>query len=101
MKAIKIGCKTAGFQYGDTAEIGKGEGKISLEDAQALVNSGLAKEMQVVVSGTNENAKLIEANKVLADENAKLKSDIETLHNFVAEAINLAKGQIPAGYEKV
>ncbi|MDQ1341339.1 MAG: hypothetical protein QG567_2497 [Campylobacterota bacterium] len=49
MKAIILRCKTAGFQYGDTAEIGTGKGKISAEDAKDLVAQGLAEEVRVLV----------------------------------------------------
>lgn len=44
MKYIKLGCRTAGFKFGDIVEVGTGKGKISLKDAEALVKDGLAVE---------------------------------------------------------
>ena len=104
MKAIKLLCKTGGFAYGETPEIGKNKGQISSEDAQALVDAGLAVEMKVVVSGEAVvNAKVADlekANEVLVRANADLEAKIVALDGFVQEAINSAKGTIPDGYEK-
>lgn len=59
-------CKTAGFQHGDTAEVGTGKGKVSIEDAKALVEKGLATEVKVVIAGKS-NESVLEA-KIVALE---------------------------------
>jgi len=37
----------------------------------------------------------------LEEENSKLEEEVLNLHGFVEEAIALAKGTVPDGYEKV
>lgn len=154
MKFIKLECKSAGFQYGDTAEIGKGEGKISEEAAVALVEAGLAKEIKEAVASSGNtdasiaalkvtvktlsdantvlatekevleakiqelteagdealqkqveelsdaNTVLAAENEVLKTENEALKVEIAQLKGFLDEAIDSAKGKVPAGYVK-
>lgn len=59
MKKITLGCRTAGFQFGDTVEVGDGKDKISTKIAQGLVDDGLAKEVveQVAKRATDDSKK--------------------------------------------
>lgn len=111
MKAITLKCKTAGFSYGDEVEIGTGEEKISSEDAQALVDNGLAVELKVkeisAKKGREAFTKLEGQVKSLTEEKDGLEGEVETLieekdilEKQLAEAINLPKGTEPEGYVK-
>lgn len=108
-----MGCKTAGFQHGDTAEVGTGKSKISAEDAQALVDKGLATEVKVVMAGKSNEvaleakivaletkvAELEKANEVTVAEKTALETKVAELKAFLNQSINLPKGQVPEGYE--
>jgi len=92
MKAIKLGCKTGGFKFGATVEVGDGEKQISLDVAKGLVKDGLATEVEatIVTSG----------NQDLLDEIELLQDEIQILESQLKEAIDLPKGQKPSGYKK-
>ena len=78
MTHIQLSCKTAGFSYGEVAEIGKGKGKIALEIATDLIKSGMAKAYEDKI-GQTLSAK---ETKVIAELEAKvaeLEKDNEAL----------------------
>jgi len=118
MKVIKLGCKTAGFQFGDTAEVGTGKGKIDAEIAQDLIDGGLATEVKEKVASSGGSDKAITALEgqvetltedkaalegqveTLTEDKAALEGQVETLTGFVDAAIDLAKGTVPNGYVK-
>jgi len=92
MKAIKLSCKSGGFKYGETAEVGKGKTQISLEDAKALVGAGLATEVKEVVASSGnadyeKDIKALEAKvtgleaqvKTLTDDKTGLEAQVKTL----------------------
>jgi len=56
MTSIKLGCKTLGFLFGEVVKVGKGEGEISLADAEELVASGLAEAIAAVVDSSGRKA---------------------------------------------
>jgi hypothetical protein len=87
MKAVTILCKTAGFKYGDTPEIGKGKGKLSLEEAEDLVAKGLAKEVKVVVVGKSNETDLEKANADLVLEKANFETKIADLEKANADLV--------------
>jgi hypothetical protein len=119
MKAIKLSCKTAGFQFGDIAEVGSEEGQIDAKTAKGLVNDGLAVEVKEKVASSGNSDKVITKLKseveTLTEANTVLKGKVETLteggdealkariaelEGYVEVAINLQKGKIPDGYKK-
>jgi len=90
MKAIKLNCKTGGFKYGATVEVGDNENQIDAETAKGLVKDGLAVEVKEVVASSGASDEII----------ASLEAKIAELEGYIEEAINLQKGRKPAGYEK-
>jgi len=54
MKHIRLGCRTAGFKFADIVEVGTGKGKISLKDAEALIEDGLAVEYTAPVAAVGK-----------------------------------------------
>jgi len=93
MKAIKLGCKTGGFKFGATVEIGDDENQISSDVAKGLVKDGLATEAKETIVSGNTDQDLI-------DEIESLEARVETLEAQLEEAVNLPKGQKPDGYKK-
>jgi len=93
MKAIKLGCKTAGRPFGAIVEIGDDKKQISLDVAESLVEDGLATEFKETIVSGNTDQDLI-------DEIESLEDRVETLKAQLEEAINLPKGQKPDGYKK-
>ena len=92
MTHIQLSCKTAGFSYGEVAEIGKGRGKITLEIATDLIKSGMAKAYEDKISQTSsaKEAKLIseletkvaemqKANEALAADKSALETKVAQL----------------------
>ncbi len=90
MKAIKLSCKTAGFQYGDIAEIGTGKGKIDAKTAEGLVKNGLATEVKEQVASSGDSDKIIAGLegqvKTLTEEKAGLEGQVKTLTEDLAKA---------------
>jgi ribosomal protein L9 len=78
MKTIQLECRTAGFSHGEVVAIGKGDGEISLAEAKALVESGMAKEYLVPKSGKQGPAD--------KGEIAKLEAEVEALEKELGEA---------------
>lgn len=77
MEKIRLLCKTRGFDFGTTLEIGSKVGQISKKDAESLIDDSLAQEVEEVVDGTN-----VTLNKEIEElkaENAALKAEIEKL----------------------
>jgi len=90
MKAIKLNCKTGGFKFGATVEVGDNKNQIDAEAAEGLVKDGLAVEVKEIVASSGASDEII----------ANLEVKVAELEGYVEEAINLQKGRVPAGYKK-
>lgn len=64
MKKIKLECKTGGFGFGDTVEVGAGKDQIDLKTAKSLVAEKLATEVKETVNA-----------KAKAEADAKAKAE--------------------------
>lgn len=73
MKAIILNVKTGGFKKNDEVAIGKGEGKLSLDEAKALVDAGHAREIKVFEGDDAKRVKELEKALALANSDAEVK----------------------------
>ena len=67
---IELKCQTYGFAYGDIAEVGTGDGKISKAMAEVLVKEGNAIEV---------NPKVVAGDKELLAEINRLKAELASV----------------------
>ena len=86
---IELKCKTAGFCFGDIAEVGKGKGKIEKDVAESLIKESLAVVVDEKVTADAKD--LLAQNKKLQDEVANLSSENKKLQDEVVALKDGAK----------